>query len=206
MDEDTLARAIDPFFTTKDVGKGTGLGLSMVQGLAAQSGGRLLLRSRVGKGTTATLYLPVADRPDRVPIAPQPVLPVAGVRRSILVVDDDALVLANTAAMLEDLGHDVALAISAKDALDQLEHDAGFDLIISDQLMPDMTGFQLIEIVRARWPGIATLIVSGFAQLAPEEARKARILAKPFTQTALAEAVQESIASASVIPIRRQHS
>ena len=111
MDEATLARATEPFFTTKGVGKGTGLGLSMVHGMAAQLGGRLVLESRKGEGTTAELWLPVAERRvAKPPTARQPPAAVAAPAATplvVLAVDDDALVLMNTAAMLEDLGHKV---------------------------------------------------------------------------------------------------
>lgn len=128
MDEETLQRATEPFFTTKGLGKGTGLGLPMVQGLAAQSGGRLMLESAVGRGTVAKLYLPVAEAweeelapsGDGAEVALLPTAPA-----TILVVDDDPLVLENTAAMLEDLGHRVLRAASGDTAL-ALFDQAGF--------------------------------------------------------------------------------
>ena len=119
MDPETLARAVEPFFTTKGVGKGTGLGLSMVHGFATQSGGRLRLRSVLGQGTSAELLLPAGSRTaSPVSVAGE----MAQTARSsqplrILVVDDDSLVLANTAAMLEDLGHHVLEAGSGEQAL-----------------------------------------------------------------------------------------
>ena len=114
MDEETLAKAIEPFFSTKPVGKGTGLGLSMVHGLAVQLGGRLQLESEVGKGTTATLWLPIA--PQAAPAASAPAAAVETPNRAvtILVVDDDPLIASSTVNMLEDLGHTVIEANSAK--------------------------------------------------------------------------------------------
>ena len=126
MDEATLARATEPFFTTKGIGKGTGLGLSMVHGMVEQLGGQFILKSRPGEGTTAELWLPVADNPAAsVEAAGEPT--PAELRRSltVLAVDDDALVLANTRAMLEDLGHTVIAALSARQALEQLERGRG---------------------------------------------------------------------------------
>lgn len=108
MDEETLEKAATPFFTTKGVGKGTGLGLPMIQGLMAQSGGALVLKSRMSEGTKAELWLPVAERdqkrsPAVAPIAePTPKLEIS---LTVLAVDDDGLVLMNTTLMLEDLGH-----------------------------------------------------------------------------------------------------
>ena len=122
MDERTLRRATEPFFTTKGVGKGTGLGLSMVHGLAEQSGGTLILKSKPGVGTTAELWLPAADTasikalPAAAPM-PEPVNDQFIGPLSVLVVDDDPLVLSNTGAMLEDLGHSVTTAASADAAL-----------------------------------------------------------------------------------------
>ncbi len=150
MDEDTLARAIDPFFTTKEVGKGTGLGLPMVHGLAEQSGGQLVLRSQKGQGTTVELWLPVAKKTAQATEAEVPIqVPATEHRRLIvLVVDDDSLVLTNMAAMLDDLGHKVFEASSACEALAILRRESGIQLVITDQAMPHMTGLQLIEQIK----------------------------------------------------------
>jgi len=207
MDADVLAHAVDPFYTTKEKGQGTGLGLSMVQGLAAQSGGRLLLQSEPGRGTTVEIWLPAAreaaasapatepmDR-DRVALPVQP--------RRILVVDDDALVLANTAAMLEDLGHTVRAVHGGQEALDVLGRDGGFDLVVSDQLMPEMTGTQLRERMHAIAPGVPMLLVSGFADLAGAPGADVPLLRKPFTRDALDEAVAAlPHLGATVVPLR----
>ena len=128
MDEETLRRAAEPFFTTKGVGKGTGLGLSMVHGFAEQSGGRLILRSQKDRGTTAELWLPVA-KASAQPVAPPQAVPAKTFRPlTILAVDDDALVLMNTVAMLEDLGHTVFEAYSGKEALEILRREDSVDL------------------------------------------------------------------------------
>ena len=189
MDADTLARASEPFFTTKGVGKGTGLGLSMVQGLAAQSGGFLRIDSAPGEGTRISLWLPAADTPSAVSALARaddiPTLPPL----AILVVDDDALVLANTAAMLEDLGHVVATSASGPDALVELDTDRHFDLLITDQMMPDMTGVQLAAAVKHRRPHLPILLVSGFAELAAQDETSFDFLHKPFAQAGLARAV-----------------
>jgi PAS domain S-box-containing protein len=204
MDEETLARATDPFFTTKGVGQGTGLGLSMVQGLAAQSGGWLALRSVVGRGTTAELYLPFAERPARR--KPEPARPDETPTKlpamTILVVDDDPLVLANTAAMLEDLGATVMMASSGGGALAEVQR-GGIDLVVADQLMPQMTGLELAEAIRKDCPGLPLLLVSGFANLDRDAVKDIHVLAKPFTQEALARAVRMVKVSASVIPIKQ---
>jgi len=193
MDDATVARATEPFFTTKGPGKGTGLGLSTVHGLAEQSGGRLALRSRKGEGTTAELWLPVSrERGEAIDVDPMPAR--AGVEArvrslTVLVVDDDALVLANTAAMLEDLGHSALQAGSGRDALDLLQKANIVDLVITDQAMPGMSGVQLAGAVRARWPAIPILLATGYAELPP--GTDLPKLNKPFLQSALARAIAD---------------
>jgi PAS domain S-box-containing protein len=192
MDQETLARAVEPFFTTKGVGKGTGLGLSMVHGLAQQSGGRLVLKSRKGEGTTAELWLPVAEVESAAARRPEAALqPVRSLR--VLVVDDDALVLANTAAMLEDLGHEVIEASSGEQALRVLRRSKAVDLVITDQIMPSMTGSQLVEAVRSEWPNLKVILATGYAELPPNAEELPR-LNKPFLQQDLARMMAALIA------------
>ncbi|WP_198351177.1 MHYT domain-containing protein [Flavisphingomonas formosensis] len=204
MDAQTLARASEPFFTTKGVGKGTGLGLPMVQGLAAQSGGRLALRSEPGVGTSVELWLPVAQnliepRPAAAPSRRD----MARLRpRSILVVDDDPLVLANTVAMLEDLGHQPVPATSGPEALDRLQSDIQVDLVISDQLMPAMTGTELADRIRSNRPSLPILLVSGFAEFGVEDRKDLPMLRKPFDQRQLADAIADVSTSAAILPMR----
>jgi PAS domain S-box-containing protein len=193
MDEVTLRRAMEPFFTTKGPGKGTGLGLSMVHGFAEQSGGRFILRSRQGKGTTAELWLPVATvaaPPAADPVASPPAAPIKKQRALVvLAVDDDALVLMNTVAMLEDLGHVVFQAFSGQEALDILRREAAVDLVITDQAMPKMTGTQLAKAIQQDWPGMPIILASGYADLAPGEDMDLPRLSKPFFESDLAIAV-----------------
>ncbi|MBB3352947.1 PAS domain S-box-containing protein [Rhizobium sp. BK049] len=191
MDAKTLEQAVTPFFTTKGVGKGTGLGLSMVQGLASQSGGRLILKSTLGEGTTAELWFPIviaeqtaeasADMPQKPDNAPQ------GLR--IVAVDDDGLVLMNTTLMLEDLGHTVFEAMAGPEALDILRKEP-VDLVICDHAMPRMTGAQLAEAIRSEWPEMPIILATGYADL-PDGAGAANLprLGKPFSQAQLAEAI-----------------
>jgi PAS domain S-box-containing protein len=195
MDEDTLAKAIDPFFTTKEVGKGTGLGLPMVHGLAEYSGGQLLLRSRKGQGTTAELWLPVAKKTEKAAEAEAPAqVPAKEHRRLIvLVVDDDPLVLTNMAAMLDDIGHRVFEAGSAREALTILRRESGIQLVITDQAMPQMTGMQLIEEIKDNWPDLPVILATGFAELPPGTDPRQITLAKPFRQRDLAYAVETAM-------------
>ena len=165
MDAITVRRATEPFFTTKGAGKGTGLGLSMVHGLAAQSGGALRIRSRLGEGTTVELWLPVSDRaPHETTGAPATVasLPPHG---RVLLVDDDPLILSATAALLEDLGQTVLEAGSGQAALDLLQAGAQVNLVLTDHAMPVMTGTELARRIRAQWPGLPIVLVSGYAEL-----------------------------------------
>jgi PAS domain S-box-containing protein len=192
MDDGTLKHAQEPFFTTKGVGKGTGLGLSMVHGLAEQSGGRLVLKSRPGEGTTADIWLPIAEEtavPEPRVEAPAP-LPLTSRRLSVLVVDDDLLVLENTAAMLEDLGHTVVEARSGEEALALLRRTRTVDLVVTDYAMPGMTGLQLANAVASERPGTVILLSTGYAEL-PSDARSSLPrLSKPFDQAALAKAIE----------------
>jgi PAS domain S-box len=194
MDAQTLARAADPFFTTKGVGKGTGLGLSMVQGIAEQSGGRMRIESQPGVGTSVEIWLRALEvaqenvsATDEPAAAPEP----GSMRRlKVLAVDDDALVLLNTAMMLEDLGHDVVEAHSGDKALKALETTAGFDLVITDQAMPHMTGVALAAEVSKRWPHLPVILASGYADIEDAEALRLPRLAKPFGQADLARVLQ----------------
>jgi CheY-like chemotaxis protein len=189
MDEQTLRHAMEPFFTTKEPGKGTGLGLPMVHGLAEQSGGRFVLRSRKGEGTTAELWLPVDEAANSA--IEESRLPAPEVEKShtllvVLAVDDDSLVLTNTVAMLEDLGHTVIASSSGKDALEILRENNSIDVVVTDQIMPRMSGVELAAAVKTEWPELPVIIASGFAEL-PSDAMKLPRLSKPFSQAELSE-------------------
>ena len=183
---------MEPFFTTKGVGKGTGLGLSMVHGFAEQSGGRFILDSRKGKGTTAELWLPVAamPAPETDPADKRKAVPVNRTRPLVvLAVDDDALVLINTVGMLEDLGHVVLQAYSGAEALDILRREGSVDLVITDQAMPKMTGTQLAKAIRKEWPELQVVLATGYAEMKPEEEIGLLKLSKPFFERDLAAAL-----------------
>jgi PAS domain S-box-containing protein len=199
MDEATRSRALEPFFTTKGVGKGTGLGLSMIHGILRQSGGKLVLKSRLGEGTTAELWLPVAaagsdQMPDKVD---NKVLDGKEAPLVILAVDDDTLVLLNTAAMLEDLGHTVLEASSGKRALEIIRREGSIDLVITDQAMPNMTGSDLAAAIRAEKPNLPIILATGFAELPPGADEGLPKLSKPFRQQQLADVISKIVVSGS---------
>jgi PAS domain S-box-containing protein len=192
MDEATLARASEPFFTTKGIGKGTGLGLSMVDGLIGQSGGKLIVQSALRRGTTIELWFPITTETDGAEQR-KPAEPDEGARAQrqlcVLAVDDDSLVLANVVAMLEDLGHKVIAVGSGAKAIEAIESMPAIDVVITDQAMPAMTGIQLIEVLRARRPGLPVILATGYAELPQGISASIGRLSKPFTQRALAEAL-----------------
>ena len=197
MDEPTLARAVEPFFTTKGPGRGTGLGLSMVHGLAAQSGGALALQSAPGQGTTATLWLPVSASGPVAPVAPPPVALAAPGGGAVLVVDDEALVLESTAAMLEELGHEALRAESAEAALGLLAARRDVVAVLSDHAMPGMTGAALAARLRAERPGLPVILVTGFAGAWVETPGGLPRLAKPYGLAQLAAALDGVLAKAA---------
>jgi CheY-like chemotaxis protein/two-component sensor histidine kinase len=193
MDADTLARAIEPFFSTKGIGQGTGLGLSMVHGLAAQLGGGLTITSEIGRGTMVEVWLPISAEPLADSDAPA-AAPVAKGRGRALLVDDEELVRMSTADMLNDLGYEVIEASSAEEALRLLKQGAPPDLIVTDHLMPGMSGAELAREVRATSPRLPILIVSGYAEvegIAPDLPR----LTKPFRNAELAERLAKLLPS-----------
>jgi PAS domain S-box-containing protein len=196
MDANTLAKAREPFFTTKGVGKGTGLGLSMVHGFAAQSGGELLLHSQLGHGTTAEILLPVAQHAAVETIKLQQ--PVAtDVHRSlaILAVDDDPLVLMNTVELLLERGHRVISATSGTEALETLGKSS-FDLLITDQTMPGMTGLDLARAAKSSSPDLPIIIATGHAEIADGNANFP-VLNKPYSQAQLDLAIERVMVGAT---------
>jgi CheY-like chemotaxis protein/two-component sensor histidine kinase len=189
MDEATLARAVEPFFSTKGIGRGTGLGLSMVEGLAAQLGGALAIESKPGLGTCIDLWLPATDAPaasaEEMAVVERPAS--AG---TALLVDDEELVRASTAEMLSDLGYAVVEASSGEEALRLVDSGLKFDVVVTDHLMPGIKGSDLARALLQRFPESSALIVSGYAEVDGLAADLSR-LSKPFRQAELAAALAE---------------
>jgi signal transduction histidine kinase len=189
MDEATRLQATEPFFSTKGVGRGTGLGLSMVHGLAAQLGGALTLESEPGQGTTIKIWLPVADQNAAAPTSrADPVLGTGS--GTVLLVDDEDLVRASTADMLTDLGYRVVEAQTAEEALRKIEEGLEVDLLVTDHLMPGMTGADLARAVGRNRPNLPVLLISGYAEAEGVGVAFTR-LTKPFRQNELADVLVE---------------
>nr|WP_037088149.1 hybrid sensor histidine kinase/response regulator [Neorhizobium vignae] len=200
MDEETLKKAIEPFYSTKELGKGTGLGLSMIHGLALQLKGRLKLNSIVGIGTTAELWIPVSPMtavkasPER---KPDTHLDGATGPKRILLVDDDILIAMSSVDMLMDLGHDVVEAHSGEEALECLRNGPTVDLMITDYSMPGMNGGDLVKAARAISPTLPVLIASGYAELPPGLDLNVARLGKPYTQSQLASEIAKVLNAAT---------
>lgn len=195
MPAEIAAKVTEPFFTTKGVGKGTGLGLSMVQGLAGQSGGWIEIESKVGKGTRIDLWLPLATA--ELPtegLTTTEAIDEAGEPLVVLAVDDDPLVLTNTVAMLDELGHSVLVANSGDEAVVIFQRHPEIDLVLTDEVMPGLSGSQLAERIRELRPMASVALVSGYADLHPAPGRSLSTLprlAKPFTLAQLAGFIED---------------
>jgi signal transduction histidine kinase/CheY-like chemotaxis protein len=193
MTPDILKRAIEPFFSSKPLGKGTGLGLSMVHGLVVQLGGALELSSAVGTGTTVTMVLPIATSAPEVETTAA--APQQGRRSAvILFVDDDPLIAMSTTEMLEDLGHRVIGASSALHALDILKSEQPIDLMVTDHVMPGMTGIELAAATRQVRPSLPILLATGYAELPEGTQLDLPRLAKPYHQDQLRDQLDQLLA------------
>jgi signal transduction histidine kinase/ActR/RegA family two-component response regulator len=200
MSAETLERVFEPFFTTKPVGQGTGLGLSQISGFARQSGGDVAIESTLGEGTIVSIYLPrhagqlkaAAER-----IIANPAKRAPADTGMILVVEDDPRVRAATGTALEELGYRFILCGSGPEALTELEKRDDIGLVITDVVMPGMTGPELAHTVRARHPDIGLLFVTGYVGEAgeAESFKGSEVLRKPFTLRALADALEAAAAN-----------
>jgi CheY-like chemotaxis protein len=193
-----LEKVLEPFFTTKEVGKGTGLGLSMVYGFATQSNGAFQLHSKLGKGTRAEIFLPRAlvanEHASNLVEEPEELSAMRPL--NILLVDDHDEVRATTAAVLEELGHTVTQATNGPDALAALEDGAtGWDLLISDYAMPELSGTELVARLRQVHPDLPCIIITGYAEgeAVGERPDDVMVLPKPFTPARLSKAILKVI-------------
>lgn len=199
MSEDVRKKAFEPFFTTKDAGRGTGLGLSMVYGFAKQSGGYAAIYSESGTGTTINLYLPryLNSGEELSGISDDSHLP-RGKGELVLAVEDDDRVRRLTTTRLKDLGYRVIAASDGAEALKSLEAEPAVQLVFTDLVMPGgMSGYDLCQQVRARWPGVPVLLTSGYAEEVINSDRLAaenlRLLRKPYRQSRLARSLRQAM-------------
>jgi signal transduction histidine kinase len=197
MDKETLERAIEPFFSTKELGKGTGLGLSMIHGLAVQLHGTLKLTSAAGLGTTAELWLPATARVvEDIKVQAPPEMSCSTAQLRVLMVDDDVLIAMSSVDMLEDLGHVVTDAYSGAAALALLEAGHEFDLMITDFSMPGMNGAELGRAARKIRPELPILVASGYAELPSGSGIDLPRLGKPYSQLQLATEIAKLFSKA----------
>ncbi|WP_404714239.1 ATP-binding protein [Sphingomonas sp. MMS24-J13] len=191
VDPEKLPRIFEPFFTTKAVDKGTGLGLSQVYGFAKQSGGDIAVESELGRGTTFSLYLAHAGLGAEHAIARQPVDPDAILLdRRILLVEDNETVGRFAVSALTELGQQVVWAQHAAAALERLERGERFDLVFSDVVMPGMSGIELAQTIRAKWPALPVILTSGYSHvLAETGGQEFELVHKPYSMESLAALV-----------------
>jgi CheY-like chemotaxis protein len=196
MPPDVIERAFEPFFTTKPVGKGTGLGLSQIFGFAHQSDGEVGIESTVGQGTTVSIYLPRSTAQPVSSAAPAMSFGDNDVRVSgarILVVEDDPRVRTSTIGALEDLDYQPVACSSGAEAI-EIFRSRDFDLVISDVIMPEMTGPELIRTLKSEYDSVAVLFVTGYVgEGETDDLVGYELLRKPFTVSALATAVASAL-------------
>ncbi len=204
MSSETMARIFEPFFTTKEAGRGTGLGLATVYGTVKQAGGHISVSSELGRGTRFDILLPRVE--GVVPSeAPRLAGPTRGGGETVLLVEDDGLVLDVNTRALAALGYLVLPCRSGAEALERTRsHGARIDLLVSDVVMPRMSGPALARALEAIRPGLRTLFVAGYAEelMAAHPHASAPFLPKPFTPRALAAKVREVLDAA---PAREPH-
>ena len=192
--QEQFGRIFEPFFTTKEVGQGTGLGLSQVFGFAKQSGGEVMVASEVGKGSSFTLYLPRVlrgDRPQQVVAEEAP--PVDGHGMSVLVVEDNIEVGTFTTDALTELGYATTLVGGATEALAELNRNPGrYDVVLSDVVMPGMTGIDLAKEIRHRHFDLPVVLTSGYSQMLSQNGSHGfELLQKPYSIEQLARALHK---------------
>jgi CheY-like chemotaxis protein len=200
MPPDVLARALEPFYSTKPLGKGTGLGLAQVYGIAQQSGGTVRIESRDGHGTSVHILLPVADPPavSAFARASEQASPPSGGGAVILLIDDDDDVRAFLAGALEGLGHRVVSASSGEEGLALLS-EAEPDLALIDYAMPGMNGAEVARAARIQRPDLPIVFVTGYAETEQLEGAlgpEVPVLRKPFTIADLAASIEKNVPAA----------
>lgn len=202
MTADVLERAVEPFFTTKNLGHGTGLGLSMVYGFVKQSGGHVKIESAPNRGTNVKLYLPRTEAVAQAPsvVSDPEASALSGRDRTILLVEDDAGVRAVTAAMLKELQFTVIEADNGSHALDIVDRELDIDLLFTDIVMPGMNGFELGRLARERRPHLPVLYATGYAASYSTPEKGADVLAKPYREADLLTKLRVLLSAQSAQP------
>jgi CheY-like chemotaxis protein len=193
---DQIDRIFEPFFTTKDVGRGTGLGLSQVYGFVHQSGGRVDVRSEVGRGTTLTLHLPLSTKPIQMRDVSPTDTPNPRERWNVLVVEDNLEVGEFSTQLLQDLGYQTVLARDGAEALRLLDaNPGGFDIVLSDVVMPGMDGVALGKEIRRRLPTVPVVLNSGYSHvLADGDRHGFDLVHKPYSVEELSRVLRQAMA------------
>jgi two-component system, cell cycle sensor histidine kinase and response regulator CckA len=196
MDEHTRSRIFDPFFTTKPRGEGTGLGLSTVYGIVKNAGGSIQVDSEVGRGTTFTITLPAVHAPELVDEADRPRGLARGMGERILLVEDEPMVRTVAAEILTRAGYATRSVADGEEALKLFDDGEEFDLLVSDFMMPKLTGLQLAEALRARGVDLPIVYTSGYSaglELEATSDLRSAFVAKPFSGETLTEAVRRQL-------------
>jgi len=200
MDEETQAHIFEPFFTTKEKGKGTGLGLATVYGIVKQSGGFIWVYSEIGKGTSFKIYLPRVDETQVQSSGSKPVAELPAGTETILLTEDEQDVREIAREFLESGGYKVIEARNGKEAIElAAKHGDSIDLLVTDMVMPGMTGQELAVRLQQDCPGLAVVFMSGYSEHAATEMANAdpsvRLMTKPFNRSAILRAVGEILQS-----------
>ena len=196
MDEETQAHIFEPFFTTKEKGKGTGLGLATVYGIVKQSGGFIWVYSELGKGTSFKIYLPRVDAAQVQTMAPKPTVELPAGTETVLLSEDEQDVREIAREFLESGGYTVLEAKNGKEAMGlAAKHGEKIDLLVTDMVMPGMTGQELAVRLQRDYPGLAVVFMSGYSEHAATEMANAdptvRLMTKPFSRAAMLRTVRE---------------
>jgi CheY-like chemotaxis protein len=196
MDEETQTHIFEPFFTTKEKGKGTGLGLATVYGIVKQSGGFIWVYSELGKGTSFKIYLPHVDAKQTQSNTPKPTAELPVGTETVLLSEDEQDVREIAREFLESGGYTVIEAKNGKEAMElAAQHGGKIDLLVTDMVMPGMTGQELAVRLQREYPGLAVVFMSGYSEHAATEMANAdpsvRLMTKPFSRAAMLRTVRE---------------
>jgi CheY-like chemotaxis protein len=196
MDEETQAHIFEPFFTTKEKGKGTGLGLATVYGIVKQSGGFIWVYSELKKGTSFKIYLPLVDAKQVQIQTPKPAAELPVGTETVLLSEDEQDVREIAREFLESGGYTVIEAKNGREAIELAEkYGEKIDLLVTDMVMPGMTGQELAVRLQREYPGLAVVFMSGYSEHAATEMANAdpsvRLMTKPFSRSAILRTVRE---------------